>query len=503
MGMSEPYKAVLSLGCECETTLQIERFFKDGRPNSPFDWLVTPIDAVIEVLEDAGNRFGTSVIAWGGGSSALCAEYGVLYHHEFPRRDGMVIFSTANIDRCRSKMLHKFESFREVARHNRTLFVRGGIATDLSNDSLKSGVVAAEKLNLLVLRLEELSKRPDFTVVVVLKQGVYENGRTFNERIENRELLDSRIVPINCQVTHDWPAGGDPTFFANMFRAFGLTPDSSLATNDVVDQQSRGEVPMNLVIGYCANYSFDVVEPFIASFIRNVPNCELCLFASGMDERFYREAQRLGIRIEDPLPYTIDNMQVMNARFFMYKDFISANRNRFSNILLSDIRDVLFQSDPFAIERTKPLMFAAEDGIIRTNSWNSNWLLELYGQSEFEEIADNIISCAGTTIGSTESILEYVTIMCDSLKNGNFDKRINYDQGIHNYIVWKLKPAFGYIDLDDRIVSTVIMTHRSRVRIEDEVVLIDDIATPIIHQWDRQPAIVELVSESKKFRIEV
>jgi hypothetical protein len=202
--------------------------------------LVSPIESVINVLRDGGDRLGVSVIASGGGTSALCSEYGVLYHHEFPRKDGMVIFSSENIDRCRSKLSYKFEQFRKTSSKHRTLFVRGGIGTDLAADKASDGVVSASVLNGLAGTLAALSQRSDFSVAVVLRRGINGISRSFNEHISEDEPLDKRVVPILCEVTPEWPAGGDPKVFGNVFREFGLTEETRITEDDTPDSPAYG-----------------------------------------------------------------------------------------------------------------------------------------------------------------------------------------------------------------------------------------------------------------------
>ena len=265
--------------------------------------------------------------------------------------------------------------------------------------------------------------------------------------------------------------------------------------------QSVGSM-MNLVLGCCFNYEFRVVEPFIASLLRACSNVKLCLFATNMDSRFHEVAQRFGIQVEDLAPHITEGQDAPNIRFFLYRDYLAKHATAFSQVLLSDMRDVIFQSDPFVVPHEGGVAFAAEDQLIRHDqNWNAPWVRELYGDDVLAEIGDNIVSCSGTTIGSVEGIRQYLDLLCTEMTQRTFDVRYNYDQGFHNYVVWKLRPDFGKVDFEDRIVSTLYWTNPARIKVESERIYVDGNVPPIIHQYDRFDAIVNLVASSRRFSI--
>ena len=264
-----------------------------------------------------------------------------------------------------------------------------------------------------------------------------------------------------------------------------------------------GDARRDLVLGFCCNYDLAAVEPFLASLQHLGPVVEVVLFVANMQDDFHRAARHLGVRVEDATPYLSLGYHVINARHFMYRDFLARQGGDYRRVLLTDVRDVIFQSNPFEIHTTAPVSFAAEDARIHQDqAWNSRWLCELYGEAVLNEVADNWISCAGTTLGTVEGIVHYLDVMCHELVSREFDRSAIYDQGIHNYIVWKLRPAWGALDEDDRIVSTVIATARDRIDVRGDGIWIDQRRSPIIHQWDRQPAMVEYIQSSPLFKLD-
>ena len=85
------FTAVVSLGGDCTGAVETKRFFAGRKTVSPFDYLVTPFDALLKVFDDDGAQFGIDFHPVHGAQSVQCERYGVLYHHEFSRADDETI----------------------------------------------------------------------------------------------------------------------------------------------------------------------------------------------------------------------------------------------------------------------------------------------------------------------------------------------------------------------------------------------------------------------------
>lgn len=259
--------------------------------------------------------------------------------------------------------------------------------------------------------------------------------------------------------------------------------------------------PRNLVMGLCIGYGFDTIEAFVASLFRHVEGVDLCLFARDMDAAFARAVARFGILLRDPGPYLATGVHPMVGRFRMYRDFLEENGQDYGQVLLTDVRDVLFQDDPFAVPRAREVSFAAEDVQIGANALNAMWVRAVAGDAVLHEIGHCAVSCAGTTIGSTDGIRAYLAQMCAMFDRMGFDQTRNYDQGVHNVLVSKVQPAWGSLDTEDRIVGTVGCTSADRVAIVRGAILVDGRKPAVVHQWDRHRDMVELTATDPRFRV--
>ncbi len=159
----------ISLGGDCEPARSL-RLHGRHTVHSLFDWLVTPLGSIAEILADDGARLGISFVAVQDGTSVRCGSYDVLYHHEFPR-DGcrQVVFDTEAIFACRTKMQHKMASFLDLCEGaSPVLFIRLGAGTTLSWDRLGPGGEQPRTSDLNALSAALTSRFPDLDYRVLV-----------------------------------------------------------------------------------------------------------------------------------------------------------------------------------------------------------------------------------------------------------------------------------------------------------------------------------------------
>jgi hypothetical protein len=115
----------ISLGDHCSVGFAIRKFFKE-QPGSPFDWLITPTNALIDILNTNGEKFGLSISYAMNGHSIMCESYGCLYHHEFSRnaKDHCIV-TVDDLKNCREKLLHKYKKMINLCQPEKNpVFIR-------------------------------------------------------------------------------------------------------------------------------------------------------------------------------------------------------------------------------------------------------------------------------------------------------------------------------------------------------------------------------------------
>lgn len=179
------------------------------------------------------------------------------------------------------------------------------------------------------------------------------------------------------------------------------------------------------------------------------------------------------------------------ARFFYYEDFVA--QHPYGRILLTDVRDVFFQRDPFEQLPAAGLAVGLETEAytIGTEFWNSRWIRNSYGSKALSEIGQHPVSCAGVTFGDHAAISNYLRRMCDEILSASLRAVVmQADQGMHNYLLWTgcfgtytRLPTFG------SAVATLntIEYETLPTNPKGELLNADGSVVSIVHQYDRCP----------------
>ena len=164
--------------------------------------------------------------------------------------------------------------------------------------------------------------------------------------------------------------------------------------------------------------------------------------------------------------------------------------------MLSDVRDVLFQGEPFKGMTDAPQRFFLKyhTVTIGTQPGNANWVRNAYGESALARIAAYRVSCSGVTFGTTAGMLAFLRAVTGELTRvtpqiAGLD---GYDQGVHNYLIWT--GAFPAAELLENSRGPVLTMHGAPLeefRRDDRGRLLDERGEiiPVLHQYDRHPAL--------------
>ena len=183
------------------------------------------------------------------------------------------------------------------------------------------------------------------------------------------------------------------------------------------------------------------------------------------------------------------------VRYFHYADFLSRNAG-FSRVLISDVRDVVFQGDPFS-GWSSGLHLGMESPAltIATEAFDREWILDAYGPGMLAQIGDRQVSCSGVTYGDAESIATYVTQIIEEALRFPFRKmrtRI-YDQAFHNKLLHcgELRQVRLCQPLRSPI-ATLACLNAELFSLSPDGFLLNEDGRPatIVHQYDRHPVLV-------------
>ncbi len=245
----------------------------------------------------------------------------------------------------------------------------------------------------------------------------------------------------------------------------------------------------NLILGLAAGYHYGDVRPFAVSLERTGFGGRRVLFVSSTT----RDLARIEAHGIETIPFErppdLAHVPYNAFRYFLYLDFLRASSGRFGRILLTDVRDVVFQRDPMDRPWPDGLNVALEDPRMTVGRcpYTARWLAGHLGQAALDMIADRPISCSGTILGSHEAVLRYLEALAALLLPFNPGKHMaGYDQGVHNHLLHagRLDP----VTCHDNAGPILTLGHkRETPPIDVRGDILNDAGEPavMVHQYDR------------------
>lgn len=249
-----------------------------------------------------------------------------------------------------------------------------------------------------------------------------------------------------------------------------------------------------LILGLAAGYHYGDVAPFVRSLAEHAGQKTQCvLFASPTTRDSARIAEH-GVQIirfeREP---AFEHVPYNGYRYRLYREYLRTCGRRYRRILFTDVRDVLFQADPFSFDWPQGLNATLEDESMTIGSCphNSRWMERHLGKQALADLAGERISCSGTTVADHDTALEYLDAMI--ARSANFRAGQNmagFDQAIHNMLIRK---NFDSITTFHNNAGPILTLgyHPGEPGVTEAGVVLNRSGHPavIVHQYDRKPAL--------------
>jgi hypothetical protein len=103
----------------------------------------------------------------------------------------------------------------------------------------------------------------------------------------------------------------------------------------------------NLVMGLWARSPFEGLEQFLASLWHTSFHGDVCVFVDEVAPALVAALLNHGIIVERLDRLAVPRMHDQSSRYFNYLDFLARHNESYANVMIADLRDLIFQSDPF------------------------------------------------------------------------------------------------------------------------------------------------------------
>lgn len=244
------------------------------------------------------------------------------------------------------------------------------------------------------------------------------------------------------------------------------------------------------VITYCSGYNYKVFDRFIGSLNDTGFNGKIHIIINEFDKPVIKLLKKKYKNIY-PVTDKIEKKTHINChRFFCINLLLKNFELDCDYLLICDSRDVLFQKniEDYPYDNNVDI-YGFLEGITfeKEQVFNAKWIKNIemiLNENVYDLICKNNVICCGTTIGKKDTIMNYVKMMCNYIKDNNIVT--NLDQGLHNYMLYlnKLECNIKLLSNNDNLVNTV-GNDLHKINKDNLIINKNDELSWVVHQYDR------------------
>jgi hypothetical protein len=248
-----------------------------------------------------------------------------------------------------------------------------------------------------------------------------------------------------------------------------------------------------IVLGTAVGYDYDTISVFLKSLRASGYSGDVVMLVGPLQFRFQAILRKLNVK---PIPaWCIRRVHgpIFTYRFEIFARYLRAHAQRYTQVLISDVRDVLFQRHPFEGIGDGRCHFFLEssDWTIGREPTNLRWVQMFLAPDDVAKLRDRPISCCGVTLGGTDAMTTYLGRLADQLRAVPLKMRRKHgaDTAFHNLIVHLSSGIDRVIVENNRHVATMGIESPLTYKLDaDGRIRTSSSHLPaILHQYDRLP----------------
>lgn len=191
------------------------------------------------------------------------------------------------------------------------------------------------------------------------------------------------------------------------------------------------------------------------------------------------------------------------GRFSYYRQFIAENSEEYEKVLLCDVRDVVFQSNPFTTELPADICLFAEHAShsIDQSESNARWIRRSFGQKTLNALSKKPIICGGVMLGTTQGMIRFLDQLVAAMAAcpANWSLRFGLDQAALNYIAYEVGiPNSHIFECCVGPAAHLALVPDSELAIKSDGHVLDRLGNviPLLHQYDRHKQLLRLAQQA-------
>ena len=269
----------------------------------------------------------------------------------------------------------------------------------------------------------------------------------------------------------------------------------------------------DLIIGAFKNYNFNTIKPWIQSINECGFDGDKVIISINSSVDTNKKLEESGFRVISKT--SGGNMMFHMERFSHIYDYLKINSEKYRYVITTDVRDVIFQTDPFVyvenvLQNSNKHIIAVSESIkIKNEPWNKDNIIKSFGQYFYDDVAEQDVYNVGTLAGDVDHIRD----LCGMLFQLSYN-RADWvaDQASYNILLnWKpYTDITHYSTLNDAFTCNLHVTHKPEQMalfgphlLEPRPIFVDGVMLDgenkkpfcIVHQYDRVPELVKFVQE--------
>jgi len=278
----------------------------------------------------------------------------------------------------------------------------------------------------------------------------------------------------------------------------------------------------DLVVGCITNYNFDQIKPWVNSLDRSGFDGDKYMICYNIDVAVADELIKRGYKIfafdrkDSKLVYHNPNFNIVVDRFLHLWMLFSQFRGEYKNIITTDVRDVVFQSNPsrwLNHNLDKKINASSESILYRDETWGTHNLLKSYGPIIHTAFNEKLIVNAGVMSGDFDTMLDVflnIYIMSNGASSHHIPGGGGPDQAAYNILlgmktyadITNVAPSESGWAAQLGTTGDRSEYGRNGLLVEPQPKLIGDLVCTsegipfiIVHQYDRIPEWKKLIEE--------